>query len=338
MTHAVLARPVALNQAGRPRSRLYEIVHRIEDRFGPRVAAAYAEAVLRLQSGIDEAELASAVAAGNVDAILSAIRPSRLSAIFAGKDSLSELLQRTAGATGDAGAKVLSGALGVDVSFNRIDPNVVMYARERAATRVVAVSEDVKEAVRIVVAVGAADGLTTRQQARAIREIVGLPPSWASAPLNLARELREGTFTQTRRFSAVDKARIGKRLREGTVTESFIEEMRGKYARSLTNRRALNIARTETAFSANHGLREGWRQADKQGVLPATTKRVAIVTPDERLRPDHAAVPLMNEGGIGLKEAYDTPWGPQPGPPWPADPYNCRCSEGLIFPGREGVL
>lgn len=322
---------LALNQTGRPRSRMHEIVARIRDRFGPSVSQAYLTAIIRLQAGIDEAELASAVASGNLDAIISAVRPSRLAAIFAGKDSLSEMLQRTGGATGQAGADVLEGALGVSVGFNRVDPNVVMFARERSARLVVQVSEDVREAIRIVVATGASEGLTTVQQARAIREIVGLPPNWAAAPSNLGRELRAGRFTRSRRLSAIDKARIGKKLREGTVTEEFVEEMEGRYAKSLTNRRALNIARTETQESAMHGLRESWRQANQQGVLPDTTRRTWIVTADDRLRPEHAAVPGMNPGGIPMEGgSYDTPLGPSSGPPLEV---NCRCSEGLIFPG-----
>lgn len=326
---------LATNATGRPRSRFYEIVDRITDRFGPQVAAAYVRAVTRLQAGIDDVELLSAVASGSIDQMVSAVRPSRLAAIFAGKDSLSELLQRTAGATGDASAEILRDATGLAASFNRVHPNVVMFARERAAMLVVAVSEDVREAIRIVVAAGAAEGLTTVQQARAIREIVGLPPNWAAAPTNLAKELRAGRFTSTRRLSAVDKARIRKRLREDTVDDAFIGEMQDRYARSLTNRRALNIARTETQESAMHGLRESWRQATDQGVLPDTARRHWIVTPDDRLRETHAAVPGLNPDGVPLDGAFDTPLGPSSGPP--LEPL-CRCGEGLTFPGRPGVL
>jgi len=327
---------LALNQDGRPRSRMFEIVHRIADRFGPHVAGAFVRAVTRLEAGIDHVELQSAIAAGSIDQIVAAVRPSRLAAIFAGKDSLSEMLQRTAGATGAAGADVLADATGLAVQFNRIDPNVVMFARERAATLVVQVSEDVREAIRIVVAAGASEGLTVVQQARAIREVVGLPPNWAAAPANLARELREGRFTGTRRLSAIDKARIRKRIRDGTVDEAFVAEMQERYSKSLLNRRALNIARTETMTAGNHGLRESWRQARQQGVLPATARRHWIVTPDDRLRDTHAAVPLLNPDGVPIDGGgYDTPLGRVSGPP--LEP-NCRCSEGIVFPGQAGVL
>jgi hypothetical protein len=321
--------------AGRPRSRSFWVARRIAARFGPKVAAAYLTAVARLRAGIDDVALRSAVASGDLNMIMAAIAPTRLGALFQGRDALADMLRRTAAATGRAGADVLQGATGLTVQFNVVHPNVVMFARERSASLVVAITEDVREAVQIVIAAGASEGLTTVQQARAIREIVGLPPNWAAAPSNLARELRDGTFTSTRRLSAIDKARIAKRLREGTVTEEFIAEMRDRYAASLTNRRALNIARTETMAASNHGLRESWHQAIRQGVLPDTARRRWIVTPDDRLRPDHAAVPGMNPDGVPIDGAFSTPLGPSEGPP--LEP-NCRCGEGLTFPGHEGML
>lgn len=320
--------------ARRPRSRFFEIAHRISDRFGPLVAASFVEAIGRLNAGIDDAELRSAIASGNLNVIESAIRPSRLSALFLGGNALAEQLRRTAAATGRAGADVLTGVTGIEVGFNQVHPNVVMFAREQAATLVVQVTEDVREAVRIVLAAGQTEGLTTVQQARAIRQVVGLPPNWANAPMNLARELREGTFTASRRLSAIDKAQIRKRLREGTMTEDFIDGVQKRYADSLTNRRALNIARTETMRSANHGTREGWRQAREQGALPETARRMWIVTPDDRLRPSHAAIPGMNPDGVPIDGGtYNTPLGPSDGPPLET---NCRCGEGLVFlqPGQ----
>jgi hypothetical protein len=70
-------------------------------------------------------------------------------------------------------------------------------------------------------------------------------------------------------------------------------------------------------------------------VLPATARRVWIVTPDARLRPEHAAIPRMNPDGVGLDEPFRTPDGDFLNPP--IDP-NCRCGVGLIFPGLAGVL
>lgn len=334
MTLALQAAP----KSGKPRSRFHEIASRIARRFEPAVARAFLESVARLERQIDQGDLESAVASGNIDAILAAVAGGGDLENILEAAKLARVIQQTAVATGTAGAEVVADVTGVDFQFNALDVNAALYARQQAAQLIVAVSEDVREAVRIVTSVGQVAGLTVTEQARAIREVIGLPPNWANAPLNFAQELREGRFRSSRRLSAADKAQIRSRISRGTVNEEFIARMQKKYADSLRNRRALTIAHSETMSSANFGQRLGWKQAVKAGVLPRTVKRVAIVTPDARLRPDHAAIPGMNPEGVGLEETYKTPWGPQVGPPWPADPVDCRCSEGLTFPGLSGVL
>jgi hypothetical protein len=321
----------------KPKSRLARITRRIAERFEPKVAQQFVASIRRLQRTIDATDLASALASKNIDQILAAVHADNLASIME-TSALTETLRQTAVAAGTAGAELLASATGLEFEFNVVDPRAVLYARGRAAELIVGVTEDVKEAVRIITATGQSQGLTVAEQARAIREVVGLPPNWVDAPLNLAKELREGRFTRTRRLSAVDKRQIESRLAKGTLDEPFIRKMQERYAESLRNRRAQTIARTETQAAAAEGQRIGWRDAQKRGVLPKTARRIAIVTPDERLRPDHARVPGMNPGGVALDQPYDTPWGLQMGPPWPADPYNCRCGEGLIFPGLPGVL
>lgn len=326
---------VATLAAGKPKSRTYEIVHRIADRLGGGVASAFVRAIARKKASVDMVDLASAVASGDTNTIEAALGVGDMTALFLGGDALADHLEKIAAVTGQTSAGVLSDVLGVEVRFNAIDPNVIVYAREQAGTLIRAVSEDTVEAVRIVLAQGAWQGLTVDQQARAIREIIGLPPNWAEAPLNLATELRDGRFTSARRLSAVEKAQIRKRLREGTMTDEFVERMQGRYAASLINRRAKNIARTESSRAAHHGLRQSWKQAVRDGHLPETARRVWVVTPDDRLRPTHAAIPGLNEGGVGFDEPFATPSGSVMDPPY--EP-NCRCSMGLTFPGLRGML
>ena len=326
---------IAVQQAGKPASRFYEVVHRIADRFSPAVAQAFLNAVAKLVVRIDDVALASGIAAMDLAQINAAIGAERLADLLAQDPALRDALYRTAVETGRAGANVLEDTAGIAFRFNSADPNIVLFARTQVAELVVAVGDDVKEAIRLVVALGSEYGITPVQQARAIRQVVGLPPNWAEAPLNLAAELRAGRFTDTRRMSAVDKAQIRSRLAKGTVNEAFIDRMQVKYANSLRNRRALNIARTETARAANHGQNEGWKQATRAGVLPKSARRVWIVTPDDRLRETHRMVPIMNPDGVALDQPFQTPLGPSMGPPLEV---NCRCSLGLVFPGLTGVV
>ena len=318
-------------KSGRPKSRFYTVAQRIASRYEPAVAQAFLRAIERLIARIDDAALISALAGGDINMILGAVGQFDE---LATDIELRKALTAAGRATGEAAAQVLRDA-GFGARFNAIDPNVVMFARAQAAELVVAISNDVRDAIRIVLALGNQFGLTVDQQARAIREVVGLPPNWVDAPLNLRRELEAGRFTQTRRLSAIEKAQIRKRLREGTMDEAFIQRMEARYAASLRNRRALNIARTETLRASHHGQRLSWKQAMQQGVLPQNVRRRWIVTPDDRLRDTHAAVPGMNPEGVRIDQPFQTPLGPVMDPPLEV---NCRCGVGLTFPGLVGVL
>jgi hypothetical protein len=238
-------RQVANASPGKPRSRFYEVAHRIARRFEPPVAAAFLAAITKLQRQIDEAALRSGVASKNLHLIDAGVATGGDISTILDEAEMEAALRRAAQATGIASADVLADATDLDVRFNATHPNVVLFARTQVAELVVQVGDDVREAIRIVVALAQQQGLTTAQQARAIREVVGLPPNWSKAPLNLGQELREGRFTQSRRLSATDKAQINSRLARGTVDEAFIARMQSKYSASLINRRALNIARTE---------------------------------------------------------------------------------------------
>jgi hypothetical protein len=224
---------------------------------------------------------------------------------------------------------------GLAARFNAVHPNVVNYARSQAAELVVAVPQETKRVIAEVIALGAEHGLTTVQQARAIREVVGLPPGWAQAPMNLSQEIRAGRAraATSRRLSAVTKQQIRSRIAAGTVTEAFVQDVSAEYAASLVNRRAQNIARTESLRAANHGLTESWRQARAEGVLPETARRFWIVTPDDRLRPSHAQIPKLNARGRELDEPFLLADGRRVQHP-PADP-NCRCSVGLLLQPPE---
>lgn len=318
---------------GKPKSRFFAAASKIAKRLEPNTARAFLRTVQRVQNQIDEAVLRQAITGGNLSLIEAAAGSGKIPALLAGDTGLYNALHGASTATGAAGAEILEEATGLTVRFNAVHPDVVRAAREQIGDLIVQVDNDVKEAVRIVVSAGAELGLTVDQQARAIREVVGLPPNWARAPVNLGAELRDGRFTSSRRLSAVDKAKIKKRLKDGTVDEDFVEEMQTRYSQSLVNRRAMNIARTETLRASYIGQQQGWRQAISDKVLPSDVKRYWIITPDSRL--EHHMVPGMNPNGRGMEELFDTPEGMVLHPP--SRP-NCRCGVGLLLPGGRGVI
>lgn len=309
--------------------RFHRVTRRIANRFGSRTARTWLQAVTHFKAGIDERAIRMALAGQDLAAVEAAVRGSGFGQMMR---ALEDPLARTAGAAGTASAQVLEEA-GFSMQFNAVHPNVVLFARDSSAGLVVQITKDVKEAIRTVVALGAQQGLTIMQQARAIRETVSLAPNVASAPLRFADELRRGDLAATRRrLSATDKAQIRSRIKRGTVTDSFITKMQERYTKSLTNARALTIARTETLRAANFGQQESWVQATRQGVLPADSRRFWIVTPDELLSVEHAQIPSMNPVGRGMDELFDTPDGFFMYPP--SRP-NCRCGIGLGIPGLQ---
>lgn len=332
----------ALNIA--PASGFAAAANRVSRRMEPPFRDVFLRAVGAVRGRIDERELLSALFSGD---------PARVSRTVFGFTGLGEemlaqgfeqVILRAAIASGEATADVLVDAIAAPIHldpfrFSERDLNVFLFARRHAAEQVVEISEAAREAVQRVVTVAPEYGLNIDQQATLIREVVGLPPSWAEAPAALAQELRDGRFTESRRLSASGKAQIRKRLKDGPITdEAFIQQMQDRYAESLTNRRAQNIARTESRMATMHGQRESWRQAVVSGHLPANTRRHVVVTPDERLRPDHAQAAAMNPEGIPMLGLYETPWGPLVGPPWEPDPFLCRCGEALSFPGSEELV
>lgn len=312
-----------------PQPRLYRIAQRIAARFQPDVRDAFLAAIAAWSAAINLDDLTAALAGGATEQIEAALFSAQPSPLMG--DDVAELLARIMAASGTSTASALGNAIGASIAFDSRDLNMILAARTITADMVVDVTETTKEALRIITASGAFGGVTTTQQARIMREIVGLPPNWVMAPLNLADELREGreAAATSRRLSAVDKQKIRSRIRAGTVDEDFVHKMRGRYTKSLLNRRALNIAGTESRRAAHTGQRISWGQARDDGLLAPNTRKQAVVTPDDRLRETHARVPRMNPGGVALDEPYDTPWGKRDGPPW--EP-NCRCGEALFFP------
>jgi hypothetical protein len=304
------------------------LVLQVSERFGALAAQDWTRAVLSYEGRISEHRLRSAIASGNVNAIEAVIGPTKLAAAVS--RALTGPITSTIQAVGSEVARVLT-ARGIQLSFNAMHPNVVLFAREKAAELVAGIPKETKQIIAEVIARGAERGLTVVEQARAIREVIGLPPHWANAPQALAEELRNGEIASatSRRMSAVLKQQIRSAAANDTMTEAFIKSVTKDYSASLINARALTIARTETIRAANFGLAESWDQGVDQGVLPATVKQVWIVTPDDRLCYICSRIPDMNPDGRGLGESFMTPEGPVDLPPAPHP--NCRCAVGLSF-------
>lgn len=199
----------------------------------------------------------------------------------------------------DAGIDAGRATLGF--TFAGVDRFSVREARRAAGQFVTGVTEETRRAIRQVVVESFTAGITPRETAARVREIVGLTPRQSQAVITRRSALlREGH----------SQAEAGRRAR--------------RYAERLLGRRAETIARTEIMRAANAGQRASWAAAVETGHMSARSEKVWIVAPDDRLCP--YCEPL--EGArTPLDGKFDTSLGLLDGPPLHP---NCRCTLGVV--------
>lgn len=318
---------------------------RAAERSQPGITGAFMGAMGDLSRRVDLDTLRSALAGGDLSQIQAAAQAGSVAPILQGNQPLFEAIKKTGAVSAEATAAITSEAAGVNFAFKASDPNTVLMARAQIQDFTWQIADEAKEAVSVITTAGAEFGLTPAQQAVAVQQNVGLPSTWASAPLNFGNELRNGVLNSRRllddplvHLPASQRgklaAEIQAKLAKGPLTEAEIAHYTKVYSENLLKRRALNIARTESMRAANGGQLLTWQQAVADGVLPRTSRRVIIVTPDEQLRQTHLDVARRHQDGVGMDQPFDTPWGRRMYPPW--EPL-CRCTVGLIFVQSTGA-
>lgn len=204
-------------------------------------------------------------------------------------------------------------------SLDLTNPAALTYLRETLPTTIREITTESVEAVQAALLRGFEEGLPARKIAKEIKNVVGLTRAQGQAVSNFRRQLETGEMIgkppSTRRLSATEQARAGKMFRQAQAgnpaSVAEIDTIVTRYHDSLLNRRSRNIARTETTRAFGAGQQSLWDQAVERGLLdPSKTLRRWLVTPDERLRESHAAVPGMNPDGVRLDEPFNTPIGP----------------------------
>lgn len=235
----------------------------------------------------------------------------------------------------------LSRRVGVLLSFDATNPRAVEFARSRAAEMVTEVSEETRRAIRSRVVAAFDRGFPPDRLAREIRDVgIGLTRRQSAAVDNFREALESGdpaTIRQQtqRRLSAVQQQQLRSAAASGQVSQELRDELVGRYAESMRNRRALNIARTETINASTAGQQKLWEEAIDQEVLDADrSRKIWIVTPDSRLCDTCSPIPALNDTGVPVNEAFETPVGDLMGPT--AHP-SCRCGTGLNFVQGDAV-
>jgi len=285
---------------------IYNELNAIADKARPKVQRAIKQAIEDLKGRVTTKQLEKIVREGDQFAVLRALNLENMDAELG---PVVAELQGTFITAAQATAAIMSETVGATMTFDLTNPRSIEFIRQYKFDLIQQVSRKTKEGVQAIVKNAFEVGGHPYEQARKIRETVGLLPRQAAAVENY-RELLIG---------------------EGR-TAAQVERMTAKYYQRQLNYRAKNIARTETVRASNMGQQTVWRQAIQDGLLPRDAKRVWIVTDDDRLCP--YCEPL--DGAIaGMEEDFtSTVKGPRGGGATytaltpPLHP-SCRCGLGI---------
>jgi SPP1 gp7 family putative phage head morphogenesis protein len=131
---------------------------------------------------------------------------------------------------------------------------------------------------------------------------------------------------QTVGLTPGQRARVKQRadkMREDGWNREAIREEREQFADQLRRQRAEAIARTETLDAQTEALKDSWRTAQDEGLMPPGTKKRWVSTMDERTS---EICEELDGVEVGVDEQFP---GGIDGPP--AHP-NCRSTMTLVFP------
>jgi len=200
----------------------------------------------------------------------------------------------------------------LNLRLDLTNPRALSWATNRSAQLVTEITRDVKLGIRRFVAQSFREGKTTKWLSTTLRrsEIIGL---------------------HSRQIDALGNFRdkLAARVDAGKITQAFADSQADRYQERLLRQRARTIARTETIRASSEGQNELWQQGLDDGTFDAEiTRRVWIVTPDDRTCEICLSVAEMNPEGVPIGQPYQSIDGPVDQPP--AHP-NCRCAEGLEF-------
>ena len=284
----------------------YNELHRLADRMKPRVNRAVREMMNQLKRDLSLTQLGNALELGSTFGVMQQVPLDKIERYMQPvMDDLTRLVHQAAQHSIQLlPNKLLQKAtLNVDMSFDLINAATVRFLQQYKMQLIRSVTDATRSGLRSIIRMGQTQGLTVRQQAMRIRNLIGLTPRQIDALDRKRRNLLSNGWTK---LDAEDK-----------VLRMAIKQHR---------ERAEMIARTETIRAANMGQQQLWEQAKEQDLLEPDVKQVWIVTDDDRLCQVCEPIPSMNEGGVAIDGLFNTPVGRLSGPP--AHP-RCRCSLGI---------
>jgi len=301
-------------------------------RMEPTVRDAFLAAVQRMKGSVNMDALAKAFASGDRDQVMAVLALDKnftdtLKGIGleSGVTSVRAALAATFAAGAQAAVDALPRAISVAMSFDMAAPEAVSFLENYTFGLIKDITESTKNGIQDIIRTAFEEGGSPAQQAREIRDLIGLTDKQAKAVENYRTALQNGTqdaLDRQLRDARFD-GRVQRAIDSGTPLDAdYIDKLVGRYADRYLDYRATAIARTETVRAANKGRRETWRQAGEKGLLRGA-KREWNASGDSRTCDecddlDGEVRELDEEFAPGIME--------------PPDPHpDCRCAVNLVF-------
>lgn len=285
------------------RRQQWKDLHAIADKMLPKVRDAFIAAISEIKDQVSLKALEAAAQTGDVNTVLRVIDDLGIENKF---NDLTDELRDGFEAAGIKAIDHLPKSIRANARFDLLNPRSVRFLRNYNFNLIQSISNEAREGIRSVIITAFEEGGHPYQQAKEIKQFIGLT----------ARQQRAvNTYSKT-----LEK--------EGRAADQ-IKRMTERYYQRQLKYRATNIARTETIRAANIGQNELWNQLADDGLIErSTTKKIWVVTDDDRLCPICEAIPDDNADGVPIDGDFDTDVGPLSEPP--AHP-QCRCALALDF-------
>lgn len=318
----------------------------VADKWIGKLATSFAQAIQEIQNNLyDASSVEIALSRNDIEGALLATGVDKLEDLLygagLGKDSYVFAAEIYAAfrAGVDVSVKMLSDEAQKIFYYDALNDRAVANLKLYGANTVKDISVSTRQGLRTALIEHVKTYANPEKAAGEVRQLLGLTDSQMKAVLNFRNQLEQKklfglTDPTKRRLNAIDRSMIGRHMREGNFSQANIDAMVEKYYKSLLNKRAKDIARTESQNAVHNGQLEMWIQGIEQGLFDDTDRKFWIVTPDDRLRPTHAAIPMMNPFGVPITHSFITPFGPVMSPgDSNVNLINCRC--GCVL-GKKG--
>lgn len=306
------------------------------------------DAIEALRRSVDLEAVEEAIRARSPTGVLLALRVNRLPEMLA---PLKDVIMDAVRGGGEIAAAELAGATRLDqkrlamaikqvrpdlpklelgIKFDILDPNALRYVQEYSGRLIVEVSQQTQHGIRALIESEFTEGISPQQQARRIRDRIGLTTQQERFAQNYERTLRSAVSGEVNPATGnpwtvgdVNERYTLSPIRgAGGLVEARVDSAVATYRQRLLNMRADTIARTETLEAAHAGQEEHWRQLQSRGAIPPNAER------EWKTRLDELTCPIC----AGLNGERAKIGGTYPGgfnrPP--AHP-NCRCTEALTI-------